>query len=628
VIRKNQERYMRSAWAQIGDVLTVNHKIRRAQLAIKAAFSAYTKSTLTLAPERITALAAPILAKVIGTSKTLASMVKASRVPTAAISAALRKQLRPRGLFAKRMLAVDARVSGVGTVISGLSAGTQTAAPVRLPPGGAIVNAVDLTLAPLRVGPVIHPLPPPVVILAESINVGPIGKLLPIGKVPARPIFVYSGPGTQGNLPVQLVPRPPPPIVKGDNPAANDLRRAMLPFIDRLSVHVEPTPPKPALAVDSVQQKAVAALEPHGAFARRYAGQWRVNGVDVLTYSNGRYNQGAPGTGASAGVVREVMNYPDIKDAMCSPLEALSTEYLVPNLKLIPNNTISLMQTNQPFIESYLVGLNHEFARELLWREYPTDQQGSYFRQFWDVSNYVDLDDRSPKDLAEFLKDIPPLTEWAKNSALGSHPHRVTQGGQSQVVLVIRGALLKRYPNAFIYAQKAAWGTGPRENRLIMSDETGELFASTPKDPRLRFPLYQAQVSPDLTFIGFDLTLDEVRGDSRLAETAAARAMVGDNIGWFFVLQEAVGEPRFGMDVAAPTAPSPLKWDNLAWTNLDLSGGQSVDVTKAFLTAPAGSDNGVAWGANAADQAFILYQEPVMVGVHGRTMLKNLNPPA
>ena len=33
-----------------------------------------------------------------------------------------------------------------------------------------------------------------------------------------------------------------------------------------------------------------------------------------------------------------------------------------------------------------MVGLNHEFARELLWREYPTDQRGSYFRQFWDVA--------------------------------------------------------------------------------------------------------------------------------------------------------------------------------------------------------------------------------------------------
>ena len=48
------------------------------------------------------------------------------------------------------------------------------------------------------------------------------------------------------------------------------------------------------------------------------------------------------------------------------------------------------METNQRFIEAYMVGLNYEFARKLLWREYPTDQRGSYFRQFWSVDNYID----------------------------------------------------------------------------------------------------------------------------------------------------------------------------------------------------------------------------------------------
>lgn len=39
----------------------------------------------------------------------------------------------------------------------------------------------------------------------------------------------------------------------------------------------------------------------------------------------------------------------------------------------------------QDFGDSNLVGLNHEMARELLWSEYPTDQRGTYFRQFWDT---------------------------------------------------------------------------------------------------------------------------------------------------------------------------------------------------------------------------------------------------
>jgi hypothetical protein len=193
--------------------------------------------------------------------------------------------------------------------------------------------------------------------------------------------------------------------------------------------------------------------------------------------------------------------------------------------------------------------------------------------------------------------------------------------------LVIRGDLLKRYPNAFIYAQKAVWGTGVRANLLVLADETGELVTTSPNDPRLRFPLYRARVDPDIHFVGFDLSLDEVRGDPRLEETAAARAVVGDKLGWMFVIQEAVGEPRFGLETEAPSEPAAEIWDNLAWVNLDLRDGQAVDVAKPFVSPPTGANpRGVGWGTNSADLAFILYREPVMVAVHARNMLKNLKP--
>ena len=54
-----------------------------------------------------------------------------------------------------------------------------------------------------------------------------------------------------------------------------------------------------------------------------------------------------------------------------------------------PDDSVGLLQTNHAFIEAYMVGLNHEMARQLLWAGYPTDCMGSYFRQFWDVSGYV-----------------------------------------------------------------------------------------------------------------------------------------------------------------------------------------------------------------------------------------------
>ena len=290
------------------------------------------------------------------------------------------------------------------------------------------------------------------------------------------------------------------------------------------------------------------------------------------------------------------------------------------------------MKTNQEFIESYLVGLNHEFARELLWNEYPTDMQGSYFRQFWDVSTVPNRDGKDAKEFAEDLKDVPRLHQWVPSSELGSHNKRDAQGDKSQVVLVVRGDLLKRYPHTHIYAQQATWSADVRrKDRLVLSDETGELYDKDPKDRRLRFPLYKAFVAPDIYFIGFDLTLEEVKGDPTLDETAVSRARLSPaQLGWFFVLQEVVGDPRFGLDVDAPIEPSATpSWNDLSWVNVDLTGGQRIDLSKKLLaTSTAPREQGTTWGANASDMAYILYQEPVMVGIHGREMLKNLVPPA
>jgi hypothetical protein len=447
-----------------------------------------------------------------------------------------------------------------------------------------------------------------------------------IAAIPAQPSFTYAS-TFEPTLPPSSAPPTTPPLVAGDNVAAADMRRALVAFHDVLAVRVNPPAPKPALDLQLVRAKALAAIEPHRAMAARFAPLLRIGNQDVSEYARTHYVGGGVRRAPDLDLLREVMKYPDIKAPMYFPLDKLSHEYFVPNLKLIPNNTISLMKTNQPFIESYLLGLNHEFARELLWREYPTDQQGSYFRQFWDVLNFVDVENRDAKKLAEDLKDIPPIHQWRRGQALGSHNKRDAEGDAAQVVLVVRGDLLKRYPNTFIYAQQAQWGADKRANRLVLSDETGELFAVNQKDPHLRFPLYRAKVAPDIHFIGFDLTLDDVRGDPRLEETAAARATIdAKKLGWFFVLQEVVGEPRFGMDVAAPIEPGASKWDNLSWVHFDIKDGQSIDVGKAPKPGLTGNDGGVKWGANAADMAFILYQKPVMVAVHGRNMLEKLKP--
>ena len=128
-----------------------------------------------------------------------------------------------------------------------------------------------------------------------------------------------------------------------------------------------------------------------------------------------------------------VMAHPIFTQPMYRPLRDISSEFLVPNLELIPNNTISLMETNQRFIEAYMVGLNHEMGCELLWREFPTDQRGSYFRQFWDVGDVVNRDPaKSQSQIEEALLDITKLHSGIATSDLGTHREPSTASRRQQ----------------------------------------------------------------------------------------------------------------------------------------------------------------------------------------------------
>ena len=174
----------------------------------------------------------------------------------------------------------------------------------------------------------------------------------------------------------------------------------------------------------------------------------------------------------------EVMAYPKIDLPMYEPLKDISIELLLPNINLIAENSITLIETNQRFVEAYMGGLNYEFAPQALWREYPTDQRGSYFRQFWDVGSYIDSEGLSEDALKEKLYDIPELHLWPLTSALGTHNNRAAAGQTGeQAVLVIRGELLKRYPNTMIYAQHARLADDRRPHRPHPAPVAGRAHA-------------------------------------------------------------------------------------------------------------------------------------------------------
>ena len=133
-----------------------------------------------------------------------------------------------------------------------------------------------------------------------------------------------------------------------------------------------------------------------------------------------------------------ILAYPVLPDPTYFYLKEQSVRFLIPSVDSLKNNTISCFFTNPAFEEAYLAGMNTEMGKELLWREYPTDERGSYFRKFWDIQ-------QDPEVINETYFDIKELHKW--HDRLGMNHVKNTK----KVVFVVNGDLLRNYPNTVIY---------------------------------------------------------------------------------------------------------------------------------------------------------------------------------
>ena len=132
---------------------------------------------------------------------------------------------------------------------------------------------------------------------------------------------------------------------------------------------------------------------------------------------------------------------------------------------------------------------------------------------------------------------------------------------------------------------------------------------------------------PDIYFFGFDLTALEARGDDT----------VDDDPGWFFVIKERPGIPRFGLDI---DREGPIQvWNDLSWNDvmpgytdgdfIEIAGTPTLVVSEPTNTEDAEKhpqweeDRALRWhsGTHSAELAYILYQAPVLMGVHASEML-------
>jgi hypothetical protein len=373
-----------------------------------------------------------------------------------------------------------------------------------------------------------------------------------------RPVFRVAA---EGQAVTVQSPIFRPPIT--DSPTARSFRLAARDHLARIKPgrsSIVFAPPAP-LSFSQVRAGVQTQLEPRRTLVA-LAGALFTTGIRATPAVNP-----AP---AAAVPIEPVMAAPKFRQPMYESLRDLSQELLLPRLNVVGPNTVLGLQTNRRFIEAYMVGLNFEMARELLWRGYPTDQRGTCFDQFWDakpVSNPAAF-------TMNVQADIFPLHQWS-NRRLGDVQ---SAPAQERFVMLLRSDLLRRYPTALIYAAKAVLVNGVRTPSINDADEVQPVFRGT--------------LPPDVSFFGFSIPVKQMVGGA------------GD-AGYFIVIQEQPGEPRFGLDVGTPTGGS---------THLQVSGG-----------VPAGLPlSGLQWGLNGAHMAGILRQQPVRVAIHASQFL----PPA
>ncbi len=308
-----------------------------------------------------------------------------------------------------------------------------------------------------------------------------------------------------------------------------------------------------------------------------------------------------------------VMAWPKLTEALYQALAGYDKQAFMPGVDDIPEDMIMLVKVNPFFIDAFMVGANHEMNRELLWRGFPTDLRGTPFQRFWGRTKVVE-----PRTTV-LLDDMQPIHQWGAQP-LGRRVDAVG-GDPDRVALLVKGQLLRRYPNTAVYAwRRRAQPSPPLETQLAKNAD-GSAAAGA-----VKIPDFAGVIAPDITFFGFDIQ----------------QADIGN---WCFVLEEQMSEPRFGFDVGDPVpgqpsphpgfGPQPRRaladqlellaalspadyakqdynpWKALSWNHVGVSAGNYAsvqalqDVAAPFASFPALGDH-----PTAAQIAKALLQQP------------------
>lgn len=239
----------------------------------------------------------------------------------------------------------------------------------------------------------------------------------------------------------------------------------------------------------------------------------------------------------------------------------------------LPPDTAGLLEVNAPFIEALMVGANHELARELAWRGVPLDRACTLLTHF-----FTSTASQAPKDL-------PAISGWKDAEALGSH---VAFG--EKAVFVLRSRLVGHLSEALIYLSQAV-PDGPYRM----------------PGPNQLAPVFRGTAGVDTAYLGFEIAPEVLGGSGR-----------GTDLGWYLVIQEIEGAPRFGFDEGTPDKLN--TWNDAAWGLVGLTAPGGYVSLAAKNLNPATPAN-LVWGAGSAHMASITLQRPVRMSIHASLLL-------
>ena len=261
---------------------------------------------------------------------------------------------------------------------------------------------------------------------------------------------------------------------------------------------------------------------------------------------------------------------------MSEPLAERFPELMLPGGGSIEPDGVMLVESDRSFVEAFLVGSNQELNYELLWRRLPADMRATAFRRFWGHADGSD--------------DIDAIATWDANTDVGSHVKTSTS-----MVLVVRSELVRRYPSVLVAAVPAEWKDG---NRSPVQDPS-----------RMVLPAFRGRIGADVLYAGFS--------QPSLTDAIGTPAPTGP-AGWFLLLSENPGDPRFGLDPGQGTAPPTRA--TLSWGHLSPVPNKPYAPIGAFPNVPDAAFT--AANATAATVASLVRQRPFRAFLHASLLIR------